>query len=146
MYIKAITSESPLWQGTIRYAASCSWKAGPYLAKAMQENRFADWERVFVAVNNEEITGYCTFVKKDCIPDVDYYPFIGFVFVDEVYRGARLSQRLINAVIEYARELSFNNIYITSGEKGLYEKYGFSKIDEKVDSFGNWEQVFIKKI
>ena len=146
MYIAAITSESPLWQSLIGYAEGCSWRAGPYLARAMRENRFADWERVFVAVHNDKIAGYCTFVKEDCIPDVEYFPFIGFVFVDEEFRGARLSQRLINSAIDYARELSFNCIYISSGEKGLYEKYGFSKIDEKEDSYGNREQVFIKKI
>jgi hypothetical protein len=28
----------------------------------------------------------------------------------------------------------------------LYEKYGFVKIDEKVDERGNWENIFIRSI
>jgi len=125
MVIKSITSETSLWISTIQYADSCSWRAGPVLARAMKENQFVDWERVFVAINDDQIAGYCTFAKKDCIPDIDYYPFIGFVFVGEDFRGERLSQKLINTVIDYARGLHFKNIYITSGETDLYEKYGF---------------------
>jgi N-acetylglutamate synthase-like GNAT family acetyltransferase len=36
-------------------------------------------------------------------------------------------------VIEYAKELNFNEIYIVSDHINLYEKYGFTKIDEKKD-------------
>ncbi len=57
--------------------------------------------------------------------------------MDENFRGDRLSLRLINRVIDYAGELHFKNIYITSGEIGPYEKTG---------SYGNREQVFIREI
>ncbi len=59
-----------------------------------------------------------------------FSPFIGFVFVDENYRGKRISETLIKKVIEYANELGYENIYIMSGEQGLYEKYGFEKIGD----------------
>jgi len=90
-----------------------------------------------IAVHDEDFAGYCTFAETDCLPDVDYYPFIGFVFMDENFRGDRLSLRLINRVIDYAGELRFKNIYITSGEIGPYDKTG---------SYGNREQVFIREI
>ena len=39
---------------------------------------------MLVASEGEEIIGYSTFAKKDELPDdVEYTPFIGFVFVDE---------------------------------------------------------------
>lgn len=49
MEIRAIQFEDNLWNRVIQYAKSCSWKAGSFLAKQMLENRFSDWERVFVA-------------------------------------------------------------------------------------------------
>ncbi len=70
-----------LWDKTILFAQSCSWKAGPSLAERMKLNTFKDWERVVVAVENETIVGYCTFSERDELSEeYDYSPFIGFVF------------------------------------------------------------------
>jgi GNAT superfamily N-acetyltransferase len=103
----------------------------------MQDNVFTDWERVFVATDGDKIVGFCTFTKEDGIPDVEYSPYIGYIFVDEAYRGQRLSEQMIETVISYAKNLQFREIYIVSDHIGLYEKYGFVKIDEKVDERGN---------
>ncbi|MBA4688833.1 MAG: GNAT family N-acetyltransferase [Candidatus Galacturonibacter soehngenii] len=85
---------------------------------------------------------YCTFVKEDCIPDCIYTPFIGFVFVEEAYRGNRISQKLINKALNYAKEKGFSSVYICSDENGLYEKYSFKKICKAKDHWGNEEQIF----
>jgi hypothetical protein len=81
MEIKAIFKNDEWWKKTINYAKECSWGAGASLAKDMENNSFSDWERVFIAIENGNIAGYCTFAKKDCIPNVDYTHYIGFVFV-----------------------------------------------------------------
>ena len=104
MEIKLILKSDEWWQKTIDYAKNCSWKAGESLAKQMERNDFSDWERVFIAIADENISGYCTFVEKDCIPNVDYTPYIGFLFVGEPYRGNRISEKMINTVIEYAKQ------------------------------------------
>ncbi len=138
-----ITSENKLWEKTIAFAENCSWKAGPYLAGLMRQNAFHDTERVFVAHEGENIAGFCTFTKKDALPEeYDLSPFIGFVFVDERYRGNRISEKLIKSVITYAKELGVERIYLTSGEKGLYEKYGFEKISDCKTIFGDSEGLF----
>ncbi len=36
------------------------------------------------------------------------------MFVDEGYRGKRLSERLIDSVEDYAKTLDFKNLYIVS--------------------------------
>lgn len=131
MLISALTEKSPLWEELIAYAGSCSWRAGRELAEAMRENRFQDWERVFAAVENGRIAGYCTLAKRDCIPDVPYTPYIGFVFVGEPYRGKRLSRQLIGTAMEDARRLGFKEVYLVSDHRGLYEKYGFVRVDER---------------
>ncbi|MDR0369928.1 MAG: GNAT family N-acetyltransferase [Candidatus Peribacteria bacterium] len=73
----------------------------------MQEHNFFDWERVFVAVDGDMIAGFCTFTREDGIPNVPYTPYIGYIFVDENYRGQRLSEQMIETVIHYARTLEF---------------------------------------
>ena len=143
MEILMIQQGHPLWNRTISFAQVCSWKAGPLLAKRMQENAFQEWERVIVAAENEQIAGYCTFTEKDELPDFyGFSPFIGFVFVDERYRGKRLSEQMINHACRYAKELGYPSIYIMSGEQGLYEKYGFEKVGDYKTIYGSVDQLF----
>ena len=97
----------------------------------MLQNKFNEWERVFVAHEDSEIAGYCTFAETDCIPDVSYTPYVGFVFVGEEYRGDRLSEKMIRFALEYAKETGFDRVYLVSDHVNLYEKYGFVKVDEK---------------
>ena len=122
---------SDLWGKLAEYADTCSWGAGKNLVKQMRANDFCDWERVFIALVDNCIAGYCTFAKKDCIPNVPYTPYIGYMFVGEQYRGNRLSEKLINFVFRYAKEQGFDRVYLVSDQVNLYEKYGFIRIDEK---------------
>ena len=120
-----------MWLKLITYADECSWSAGKKLAALMRADYFADYERVFIALVDDCITGFCTLTKADCIPEVQYTPYIGFVFVGENYRGNRISEKLIQHALNYAGEQGFNKIYLVSDHKNLYEKYGFIKVDEK---------------
>ena len=131
MIIQPLVFGSTLWESVTEYAQNCSWIAGQYLANQMRQNKFNDWERVFVAIDDSNIVGYCSFLATDCIPDVPYTPYIGYMFVGEDYRGNRLSEKLIRFVLEYARDLDFDRVYLVSDQVNLYEKYGFVKIDEK---------------
>lgn len=142
MQIEALTFDHPQWQSVTEYAQQCSWKAGPGLATLMRVHGFSAWERVFVAQEGDAIAGYCTLTKTDGLPAVDYTPFIGFVFVDEAYRGQRLSEKLIQAALNYARTLGFQTVYIVSREEGLYKKYGFELLTKQPNEHGLEDQIF----
>ena len=130
MVIKKIFPNDKLWQKTIDFSFNCGWSAGIKLAKIMEQNGFTEWESVFVAINEyENVIGYCTFTKKDCIPNIEYTPYIGYIFVGEQYRGHRISEKMILSVIEYAKGLNFSEVYLISDHENLYEKYGFIKVD-----------------
>lgn len=111
----------------------------------MDHHEFSDWERVMVAVDHEKICGYCTVSKTDCIPDVEYTPYIGFVFVGEEYRGNRLSQQLIEYAIDYIKNIGYNRAYIVSDHENLYEKYGFCVIDRKISPWGSEEKIYMRE-
>lgn len=144
MNFKAIIVSDELWCKVRNYAESCSWGAGKVLANAMDHNGFSDWERVIVAVDNEKICGYCTVSKTDCIPDVDYTPYIGFLFVGKEYRGNRLSQQLIQYAVNYIKSIGYNKVYIVSDHENLYEKYGFRVIDRKTAPWGSEKKIYIQ--
>lgn len=144
MDIKAITSNDSMWTNVIDYAENCSWKAGVNLAIKMKKEYFTEWERVFIAIEDDEIAGYCTIAKKDCIPEVPYTPYIGFMFVGEKFRGNRISQKLILNAMAYAKGLGFEKIYLVSDHDNLYEKYGFSVIDKKIAYWGAEEKIYMQ--
>ena len=146
MIVKSINQNEKLWWELTNYANNCDWEAWPILAKKMKENNFLDWEKIFVAADDEKIAWFCTFTKEDWIPNCDYSPFVWFIFVDENFRWKRVSEKMINTVEGYAKTLNFKKLYIVSDHKGLYEKYWFEKCDEKADEMWRIESIFVRDI
>lgn len=145
--IHLITSEHPLWEETISLAEQCSWRAGPFLAEKMRNPGFNEWERVCTACVNGKAAGFCTLTERDELPETyPFTPFIGFLFVDEPYRGNRLSELMIQEICLYACGLGYKKIYIMSSEIGLYEKYGFLKIGDYETVYGSTDQLFVKSL
>lgn len=135
-----------LWTKAISFSENCSWIAGKHVAELLRENRFTDWEAFFVAKENNDIIGYCTFLKKDYYPENRYSPWISSIFVDEGARGKRVSHKMIEFVITYAKENGFSKVYIPSDMTGFYEKCGFKPIDTLKNYGGDIDTIFMRKI
>jgi len=112
----------------------------------MNNNEFQDWERVIVALDDGKICGFCTVAKTDCIPNVVYTPYIGYMFVDELCRGNRLSQQLILYAMNYLKSIGFDKVYLVSDHVNLYEKYGFHIIDRKIAPWGSEEKIYMQEL
>ena len=143
MKFLTITPADAMWEKVSQFALNCSWIAGKNLSRDMSENVFTDWERVIVALNGSNIAGYCTVAKNDCIPNVPYTPYIGYMFVDERYRGNRLSQKLTSHAMSYLKALGFQQVFLVSDHENLYEKYGFKVIDRKLAPWGEIEKIYM---
>ena len=50
---------------------------------------------------------------------------------------------MIGAALEYAKTIGYDKVYIMSGEKGLYEKYGFSYMGDFESIYGGKDQLFV---
>ena len=146
MKIEKILPSDKQWETVRNYARDCSWRAGKSLAYNMDNGNIVEWERVIAAFDNEKVCGYCIVSKTDCIPDVEYTPYIGYVFVGEEYRGNRLSQKLIEYAMEYLKSIGFDKVYLTSDHENLYEKYGFEVIDRKIATWGAEEKIYMRKL
>lgn len=146
MKIERIEYNSALWEKTIDFAENCSWIAGKHIAGMLRENRFSDWEAFFIAIDNDNIIGYCSFLKEDYYPENRYFPWISSVFVDESARGKRVSHKMIETVIAYAKENNFSKVYIPSDMKGFYEKCGFMPIDSLKNYGGDMDTIFMREI
>lgn len=146
MKIERIEYNSALWKKTIDFAENCSWIAGKHIAGMLRENRFSEWEAFFIAIDNDNIIGYCSFLKEDYYPENRYFPWISSVFVDESARGKKVSHKMIETVIAYAKENNFSKVYIPSDMKGFYEKCGFMPIDSLKNYGGYMDTIFMREI
>ena len=145
--IIVMSSGHDLWNPTMEFSENCSWRAGQYLASKMRNREFEPNERVFAAIQDHRIVGFCTFANRDELPEgYNFTPFIGFVFVDEKHRGQRISEKLVAAACDYAGQQGYSGIFVLSGERGLYEKYGFAKIGDYRTIYDTVDQLFFKLI
>lgn len=147
MDIQILSNSHKKWRDVATFAEKCSWRGGKYLAELMKSNSFNDWERVFAAFDGDKIIGFCTLTEKDELESkYQYKPLIGFVFVDEAFRGRRISEKMICKVGEYSKSIGFAKIYIMSSEKDLYEKYDFVFVGDYDTIYGDKEHLFVKEI
>ena len=146
MEIKQVFFKDENWDKLINFVKNSSWRASPIIAGNWEKNNFLDWERIFVAMENNDIIGHCSLNKTDSVPNVEYTPYIQAVFVNEKFRGNRISEKMINSAIEYARSLGIKRVHIVSDHKNFYEKYGFIKIDEKKDYRGELQGIYVQKL
>ncbi len=83
---------------------------------------------------------------QDDIPKPSLTPWIGFVYTFPEYRG----KGCIGELLKYAYGLAGNeghkHIYISTGETGLYEKYGYSFWKMMKDIHGEESRVYITDI
>ena len=146
MNIHIIKKTDSLWIPVAEYAETCSWDACGKMAAFMREGRFNDWERIFIAEENGNFMGFCALLTPKGFPGSEYTPLLKWLFVDEKYRGQRISQKLIEVASEYSKNLGYGQIFLTTWHKGLYEKYGFIKIRDKEVRDGYFEGVYAKNI
>ena len=121
-----------LYNQTAELARTCSFQgSGAFLCSLMLDGSLCEYEKVFAAVVNDTVIGFCTLVKETCC-DSDEEPWLDFLFVDEQYRGRGIARLLIDAVCEYAKSLNFEQIYLcTASHKDYYLRVGFIFVSER---------------
>lgn len=145
--INYFESENKLhWLAEIK---ASDWGAAPVLAGFLESGTF--FEKLgdgvlLMLTDGDKLVSYMTFSFQDCVDDKSLYPWIGFVFTAPEYRGHRYAGRLIERCEELARERNVKNIYICTDHIGLYEKYGYSYLENRVDIYGEDSRIYIKSI
>ena len=117
---------NPAWW--LKQIADCDWTAGQFLHALLAEERFhvycGENARLFLLTDGPKLVSFCTCAEKDEIPETELAPWMGFAYTCPEYRGRRLMGKLISCVTEAARDDGYDAFYISTGETGLYEKYG----------------------
>ena len=130
----------------IKQLENCDWTAGQYLYTLLAEKRFheacGENARVLILADGTKLAAFCDYAEKDDIPDTELTPWLGFVYTHPDYRGRRLMGRLIDRAKELARDDGYDAFYISTGETGLYEKYGAEYITDMKDRRGEDSRIY----
>ena len=130
--------------------ARADWRAAQYLSDLLAQNKFQESygpdARLLLLTDSETLAGFCTMSRRDEIDDDTLFPWIGFLYIFPQYRGHRFSQMLIDHACIIAKRQGHSHIYISSDEHGLYEKYGFSFLENRETIWGDVTQVFVREL
>ncbi len=145
--VEKIERNTPRAEELLRFIENCSWEeAKDHLADLIRNWDLTGDEAVFAAVADNRIVGMATFLMTDYYPLPEIFPWVSSVFVDEAYRGRRISGLLIGHANAYAKSLGCAKTYIPSSFFGLYEKYGYRYLRDIVNYGGETDHLFVKEL
>ena len=129
------------WQAQI---ARYEWRAAKFLAQLLAEGSFHSTlgqGTLYLLVEGETLVSFLTLAERDCIDVPEYTPWIGFVHTAPEYRGHRHMGKLIDHAVSMAGQQA----YLCTDHVGLYEKYGFTYLENRVSIYGEDSRVYVRR-
>ena len=129
--------------------ASCEWRAAQFLSELLTKGEFhhaVGNGTVYLLTDGDKLVSLITLAERDCIDAPEYAPWIGFVHTAPEYRGCRYVGKLIDHACAVAREHGAGHVYICTDHVGLYEKYGFSYLENRVSIYGEDSRVYVREV
>lgn len=127
----------------------CDWGAGKYLYELLSKKVFfetvGEKSRLLLLTDGDELISFCTYAEKDDVQPTQLTPWVGFVYTYPQYRGHRYVGRLFNEIGRIAETEDVPQVYISTNEEGLYEKYGCEYKEQMTDIEGEPTRVYVKK-
>ena len=148
-FYKLKNEEQDFWKEKIKLA---NWGAADFLISLIDKNEFyktlGEDSKLFLLTKETELICFCTYTNQDCIRDEKLFPWIGFVFTFPEFRGKRCAFDLFDYIFETEREKEnpVEKIYIATDHEGLYEKYGFTFIEKRIDVWGDECKIYYKNV
>ena len=141
------SDEQSRWLNEIQKS---DWSAGQYLYELLRDHRLKELcgesTKVLMLADGEQLVSFCTYAEQDDIREPSLTPWVGFVYTFPAFRGHRYMGQLLDHAEVLARGEGHRCIYISTGETGLYEKYGYSFWKTMKDVNGEDSRVYRKMI
>lgn len=122
------------------------WGAAKFLVKLLQEGTFMSTlggeGSLYMMLDRDKPVAFVTLTKQDCIADKSMFPWAGFLFTYPQYRGNRYSEQIIKHALAEAKKQGHTKVYLATDHVGLYEKYGFVYLENRVDVWGDDSRIY----
>lgn len=118
-----------------------SWLKGNELKKICGKSA-----EVYLLTDNDKLASFAVLAEQDEIDVPEISPWIGFVYTFPKYRGQHNAGKLIEHICTLLKANKTKNVYISTEEVGLYEKYGFSYLKMMTNREGKPTRVYMKSL
>lgn len=125
------------------------WPPAQLLAELLESGRFhlaLGDGTVYLLMDGEQIVSFLTFSMQDCVADQSLYPWAGFVYTFPEYRGNRYVGKLLAYAENAAQSHGCEKVYIATDHIGLYEKYGYTYWESRIDIYNEECRIYVKKL
>ena len=134
----------------IEKISQCDWSATRFLVELLKKGAFHEtlggWGELYILMDGEDLVSFATFTGQDSVRDESLTPWIGFVYTVPEYRGQRYAGRILTHAEAQAASRGYSKIYIATDHVGLYEKYGYSYQENRIDCWGSDQRVLYKNL
>lgn len=141
------TENQEYWLSKIKES---DWVAGQFLHSLLKDNKFHEYTdknaRVLMLVDENSLVSFCTLSDVDDIDATDLKPWIGFVYTFPQYRGNRYVGELFSYAGDLAKKDGFRQIYVSTDQEGIYEKYMFEFLEVMKDKRGGDSMVYVRHL
>ena len=130
--------------------AACDWGAARFLTDLLQKGTFDEmlggWGHLFLLMDGKILVSFLTLTGQDAVRDERMTPWIGFVYTRPEYRGFRHAGKLLAHAEGLAGKMGHGRVYIATDHVGLYEKYGYRYLENRIDFWGDDSRVLYKEL
>lgn len=142
--------DSDIKQELLEKLEAVDWSAAEFLTAILKENKFYSLlggeGDLYLLMDGDNLVAFLTLTRQDTVRDESMYPWIGFVYTMPEYRGNRYSEKLMNYAENVAREKGFDKVYVATDHIGLYEKFGYEYLENRIGYWGDDNRVLVKKL
>jgi len=82
----------------------------------------------YLLEKNGKPVGCAGLITNDFVSRMDLYPWVCALYIDKGERGNSYGRLLLDRAKEDCMKMGFENLYLTTEHRGLYEKYGYMYI------------------
>ena len=142
--------ESPVKEYWKKEINKGDWSAAKFLFHLLDKNELKELcgtsSEVYLLTDNNSLVSFAVLAEQDEIDIPDFSPWIGFVYTFSKYRGNHCAGKLINHICKILDKEKIKNVYISTEEIGLYEKYGFVFLKMMTNREGKPTRVYVKHL
>ena len=129
--------------------AGYEWRAAGFLSSLLARGEFhqaVGKGTVYLLTEGDKLVSFLTLAERDCINAPEYAPWIGFVHTAPEHRGHRYIGKLIDHACAVASEHGTARVYLATDHVGLYEKYGFAYLENRISIYGEDSRIYVREV
>lgn len=98
--------------------------------------------RFYLMLEQGLVIGCYALLTNDLISRQDLLPWLACLYVEPGCRGRELGSRLLAHGVDEARRMGHSRVYLTTDHDGYYEKYGWTRMEEGYNLFGERGRIY----